>query len=117
VQYLADRIGVISHGHLIEEATPESLGGRDVRGAVISFRLPPALSGVELPTGPWDEPDHHDGEIIMRTDLPTQALLELTRWAVGLGTELDGLSVIRPSLEDAYLQLTSEATAGDSHGR
>ena len=117
VQYLADRVGVINHGHLIEEATPEGLGGRDVGGAVISFRLPPALSGVELPAGPWDGPEHHDGEIIIRTDLPTQALLELTRWAVGLGTELDGLSVIRPSLEDAYLQLTAEATAGDSHGR
>ncbi len=117
VQYLADRIGVMSHGRLIEEATPEGLGGRDVGGAVISFRLPPALSGVEFPAGPWAEPEHHDGEIIMRTEVPTQALLELTRWAVGLGAELDGLSVARPSLEDAYLQLTGGATAGSSRGR
>jgi ABC-2 type transport system ATP-binding protein len=56
VQYLADRVGVISHGRLIEEATPEGLGGRDVGGAVVSFRLPPALSGVELPAGPGKNP-------------------------------------------------------------
>jgi len=117
VQYLADRIGVMSHGRLIEEATPEGLGGRDIGAAVITFRLPAPLSGAELPAGPWDEPEHHDGEIIMRTELPTRALLELTSWAVGLGAELDGLSVVRPSLEDAYLRITAEATAGDGHGR
>ena len=89
VQHLADRIGVMSHGRLVEESTPDALGGRDIAGTVISFRLPAALAGAELPAGPWDEPERHDGEIIMRTDQPTRALLALTSWAVGLGMELD----------------------------
>jgi ABC-2 type transport system ATP-binding protein len=117
VQQLADRVGVVSHGHLVEEATPDALGGRDVAGTVISFRLPAALAGTELPAGPWDEPEYHDGEIIMRTDQPTRVLFELTRWATGLGAELEGLSVVRPSLEDAYLRITGESTVGDGHGR
>ena len=117
VQHLADRVGVMNHGRLVEESTPGALGGRDIAGTVISFRLPTALADAELPAGPWDEPEHHDGEIIIRTDQPTNVLLALTSWAAGLGMELEGLSVVRPSLEDAYLRITDEAAAGDGRGR
>ena len=57
VQRLANRVGVLSHGHLVEEATPGTLGGRDITGTVISFRLPAPLAAVPLPPGPWDEPE------------------------------------------------------------
>ncbi|HUK70580.1 MAG TPA: ABC transporter ATP-binding protein [Streptosporangiaceae bacterium] len=117
VQQLADRVGVMSHGHLVEESTPDALGGRDIAGTVISFRLPAKMAGEKLPTGPWDEPEHLDGEIVMRTDQPTRVLLALTRWAVGRGVELEGLSVVRPSLEDAYLQITGDASAGGRRDR
>ena len=117
VQHLADRIGVMSHGRLVEEATPDALGGRDIAGTVITFRLPPALARAELPAGPWDEPERHDGEIILRTDQPTRVMLALTSWAVGLGMELEELSVVRPSLEDAYLRITDESIAEDGRGQ
>jgi ABC-2 type transport system ATP-binding protein len=117
VQRLADRVGVMSNGHLVEESTPDALGGRDIAGTVISFRLPAALAGEELPAGPWDEPERRDGEIVMRTDQPTRVLAALTRWAVGRGVELEGLTVVRPSLEDAYLQITGDARPGDRDGR
>jgi ABC-2 type transport system ATP-binding protein len=41
---------------------------------------------------------------------PTSLLHALTSWAVGRGGVLDGLTVERPSLEDVYLQLTSDST-------
>lgn len=117
VQRLADRVGVLSHGHLVEEATPGTLGGRDVTGTVISFRLPAALAGTALPPGPWDEPEFREGVIVMRTDQPTRVLAALTQWAVGHGAELEELSVVRPSLEDAYLQITSPDGTGGHHVR
>jgi ABC-type multidrug transport system ATPase subunit len=117
VQQLADRVGVMSHGHLVEESTPDALGGRDIAGTVISFLLPAALAGIELPAGPWDEPERHGRQVIMHTDQPTRVLLELTRWAIGHGAELEALSVVRPSLEDAYLQITGEAATGNRSGR
>ena len=117
VQRLADRIGVMRHGRLVEESTPDALGGRDAAGTVISFRLPAALADADLPAGPWDEPQRHGGEIIMRTGQPTRVLLALTSWAVGQGAELEALTVVRPSLEDAYLRITDETAAGDGSGR
>ena len=117
VQRLADRIGVMRHGRLVEESTPDALGGRDAAGTVISFRLPAALAGADLPAGPWNEPERRAGEIIMRTGHPTRVLLALTSWAVGQGAELEALTVVRPSLEDAYLRITDETAAGDGSGR
>ncbi|HYA51160.1 MAG TPA: ABC transporter ATP-binding protein [Streptosporangiaceae bacterium] len=117
VQQLADRVAVMSHGHLIEESTPDALGGRDVSGTVISFRLPRQLHARDLPAGPWDQPEDRPGEFTMHTDEPTRVLLALTRWAVGHGVELPGLTVVRPSLEDVYLRITGQAGigAGDGH--
>ncbi len=37
----------------------------------------------------------------------------LTGWATAMGRELDGLQVMRPSLEDVYLELVGEEGAGD----
>lgn len=112
VQQLADRVGVLIHGHLVEESTPDALGGRDVAGTVISFRLPSRLWAADLPGGPWDQPADRAGEYSMHTDEPTRVLAALTQWAVGHGVELPQLTVVRPSLEDVYLRITGRAGAG-----
>ena len=117
VQCLADRVGVMSHGHLVEESTPDALGGRDIAGTLVSFRLPAALRAADLPVGPWDLLEDRDGDITMHTDEPTRVLFTLTKWAVGQGVELEGLTVARPSLEDAYLRITDEASLGGHSGR
>jgi ABC-2 type transport system ATP-binding protein len=46
--------------------------------------------------------------VVIETDTPTQALHQLTDWAIGRGHVLAGLMVERPSLEDVYLELTRE---------
>jgi ABC-2 type transport system ATP-binding protein len=48
-----------------------------------------------------------DGALELRPEDPTRALHNLTGWALERGVELDGLEVIRPSLEDVYVGLTS----------
>ena len=44
--------------------------------------------------------------VLVETGRPTEALHQLTDWALRRGTVLAGLTVDRPSLEDVYLQLT-----------
>ena len=41
------------------------------------------------------------------TDQPTRLVHALTGWAIDAGFVFDELSVSRPSLEDAYLELVS----------
>ena len=51
--------------------------------------------------------DHQEGDLGVRgRHALTRALHQPTGWALERSICLDGLSVVRPSLEDAYLQLT-----------
>jgi ABC-2 type transport system ATP-binding protein len=80
---LADRVAVINAGKIVEIATPETLGGRHLAKATIS----------------WNE----EGKIQSKlSDNPTSDVLELSKRFNG---EIPELSVTRPSLEDIYLTM------------
>ncbi len=106
-QFLADRVAVIAAGRIVAEGPPSSLGGRDRAGSRVSFRLAP---GTALPeemayvTGP-------DGRLELVAEDLTATLHNLTSWAVERGIELDDLSILRPTLEDVYLELTGGSRA------
>jgi ABC-2 type transport system ATP-binding protein len=107
-QNLADRVVVLAGGRIVAEGSPETLAGRDVAEAVISFRLPSGLSASDLPDGLPSEVAVRDNHVSLRTKTPTRALNVLTGWAMARGEELEALLVSRPSLEDVYLQLTGD---------
>jgi ABC-2 type transport system ATP-binding protein len=81
---LADRVAVICDGVIVAQGRPADLGGRVTAGAVVS----------------WQGRDGHRRE---RTQEPTRLVAEL---AARFGGEVPELTVTRPSLEDAYLELT-----------
>jgi ABC-2 type transport system ATP-binding protein len=108
-QNLADRVAIMAAGRIVAEGDPDSLGGRDVAEAVVSFRLP---NGARLADLPGDLPDglrQEEDLVLLRTTAPTRALHILTGWALARGEELEALAVTRPSLEDVYLRLTGAA--------
>lgn len=82
-EHLADRVGVIAGGRILEVATPATLGGRAKAATRVSW-----LENGLVHT--------------LDTDEPTRAITELAARHEG---EIDGLTVTRPSLEDAYLDM------------
>ncbi|WP_435612128.1 ABC transporter ATP-binding protein [Streptomyces sp. bgisy159] len=106
-QELADRVAVVSDGRIVAEGTPATLGGRDTARARIRFTLPPGTSVADLPVAAVPEAD---GRVTVEAEEATGVLHRLTRWALGRGTVLTGLTVERPTLEDVYLRLTDRAT-------
>jgi ABC-2 type transport system ATP-binding protein len=87
-EQLADRVAVLREGAIIREGRPAELTGGEV---VTEIRY---RRGGE--------------EVVERTSDPTRRLHELTAEAIERGEELDRLEVRRPTLEDVYLELTSE---------
>jgi len=80
---LADRVAVINAGRILDIATPQTLGGRHLAKAIIS----------------WSE----DGRVQkIESDNPTEEVIEL---AARFGGNIPELSVARPSLEDIYLTM------------
>src|SRR5689334_13218926 len=83
-EQLADRVAVLRAGEIVREGAPSELTGASAQ-TEIRFR--------------------RNGEVIVeRTGEPTQRLHELIH-EFG-GTEIEGLEVRRPTLEDVYLELT-----------
>jgi len=105
-QHLADRVAVIAAGRIVAEGTPATLAGRDTARARVRFRLP---GGVEPPAD-LGEPSDPDGFVEFAPEDLTRALHSLTGWAIEHAVALDELRILRPSLEDVYLELTSPAT-------
>ncbi|RZS87089.1 ABC-2 type transport system ATP-binding protein [Motilibacter rhizosphaerae] len=87
-EHLADRVGVIARGGIVEVATPQTLGGRQDAPAVVR----------------WTDPVEGPREI--RTTEPTRTVRELA--ARFDGAEVPGLLVQRPTLEDTYLRMIGE---------
>ncbi|MEV6963528.1 ABC transporter ATP-binding protein [Hamadaea sp. NPDC051192] len=84
---LADRVGVIAGGRMLEVATPASLGGRNTGQTTVSWRA-------------------SDGSLRSEeTGAPTAVVQRLS---AEFGGEVPELVVHRPSLEDIYLKMIGE---------
>jgi ABC-2 type transport system ATP-binding protein len=83
---LADRVGVIARGRLIEVAVPAVLGGRETAAAVVS----------------WTENGTRKNA---QTATPTAFVRELAARFPG---EVPDLAVARPTLEDVYLRMIGD---------
>jgi ABC-2 type transport system ATP-binding protein len=106
-QELADRVAIIKGGVIVAEGAPQDLAGPSARETEILFEPPAAVELHELPGGPAAEIGH-DGRARLRTNAPTRLLAELCGWAAAKGIELERLEVLRPSLEEIYLEIVGE---------
>ena len=88
---LADRVGVVSGGRLVDVAPPAELGAQLRREATVRWREGPA----------WRE---------VRTGSPSLVLRDLL---AATPHEVPGLSVTRPGLEDVYLRLVGATPGGE----
>jgi ABC-2 type transport system ATP-binding protein len=89
-QVLADRVAIIKDGTILAEGPPATLRAGDA-----PYRVTWRVNG--------SAPE------MRRTDDPTALLHELTGAALARGERLEDLSVMRPSLEEVYLELTAAA--------
>jgi ABC-2 type transport system ATP-binding protein len=93
-QALCDRVAIVKDGRILAIGAPAQLGV----GASTRYRVS------------WRD---DGGELVEReTGDPTALLHQLTSAALARGVGLEDLSVTRPSLEDVYLELTTEHQDG-----
>ena len=85
-EQLADRVAVLLDGRIVREGTPAELTGGNSE-TEIRYR-------------------QNGREVVIHTTEPTRLLHELTEKALADGSELEGLEVRRPTLEDVYLLIT-----------
>jgi ABC-2 type transport system ATP-binding protein len=92
--YLADRVGIITHGHLVALDTPSGLrSAKD--GAIVS----------------WEQGGKKHEK---STTTPTALVRDLIAKHANSSGEVPGLSVRRPTLEDTYLGLVGHGSETES---
>jgi ABC-2 type transport system ATP-binding protein len=103
--HLADRIIILRQGEIVAQGTSGEL--RDSLGEVthIAFRVPADarldLLGVEA-----DVSTHLDGALVRIASKSAQADLgRVLHWADGQALELADLEVVRPTLDDVFVEL------------
>jgi ABC-2 type transport system ATP-binding protein len=89
-QELSDRVAIIKDGRILAIGTPGELGVGAAQRVRVSWR--------------GEDGELHEREV----DDPTQLLHDLTAEALARGGAVRELTVVRPSLEDVYLELTAE---------
>ena len=104
-QALADRVAIIVNGRIVAEGPPGALVGAEATRTMIRFS---SVAGVPALRGA-DEIAEQAGITTIRSDDPIPLLNELTGWAMNSHTPLADLTVMRPTLEDVYLELTKDA--------
>jgi len=107
VEYLADRVVIISAGKVVAEGTPETLAGREKAAAVVRFQLP---ASVGLPEQLRTKARIEGSSVEVETQDPTRTMYEITSWAIANSIVLEGLELSRPTLEDVYLEITKDAS-------
>jgi ABC-2 type transport system ATP-binding protein len=82
-----------------------------VDGCIVKIGPPSALMG----TTSRAEIRYRRGAdtVVIETDEPTRVLHDLTAEALAAGEELAGLEVLRPTLEDVYLELVDGETSAE----
>jgi ABC-2 type transport system ATP-binding protein len=90
-QALADRVAIIKDGTILAEGPPGAL-----RGGGAPYRVRWRVNGSAQER---------------ETDDPTTLLHALTAEVLARGERLEDLTVDRPSLEDVYLELTTDEAA------
>ena len=108
-QALADRVVVLAGGVVAGQGSPAAIGGRESALDRIAFTLPDGCAAADLPA---PAATAGNGRVVIETAAVTRTLQLLTAWALERGTELAGLTVGRPSLEEVYLELTEHDGRG-----
>jgi ABC-2 type transport system ATP-binding protein len=115
---LADRIAVIAAGRIIAQGTPQTLGDRQLSVAHIAFTPPEDSKLGDLPAALTTHADRTpEGRIVLPSSSVAADLHALSGWALEHGLELDDLEVHRPTLEDVYLDLTTDGHTTDNRQR
>jgi len=105
---LAGRVGIIDHGKIVAEGTPDDLKrslGSDVIVAMVDGPAEAACEAVRAVLG-VDQVDEHGSELTVRVADGSAALSPVAVALDGCGVTVRSLTLRTPTLDDVFLELT-----------
>jgi len=106
---LCDRIAIIDGGRIIALGTPQEIRARTTGSSAVEVLLEAPLPEGELPTLPEGDKltlSEDRRTLKMGSAKPAKALVAALKWLDQRGVEVADVQMRRPSLEDAFIELT-----------
>ncbi len=109
---LCDRVAIVDEGLIVAMGTPREIQERALAHATIEVDLGTPLGDVAMPQ--WPEADEvivdaRRMRIAVTTGRPARIVIEMVKWLDQKNVELVDIRIKRPSLEDAFIELTGKS--------
>jgi ABC-2 type transport system ATP-binding protein len=109
---LCDRVAIIDEGRIVAMGTPRQI--QDKALAQSSIELDCAQPMAEKPLPSWTGAektslDETRTRISVTSNRPARTVVEMVKWLDEEGIELADIRIKRPSLEDAFIELTGKS--------
>jgi ABC-2 type transport system ATP-binding protein len=108
---LCDRVAIVDEGRIVAMGTPREIQDRALASSTIELELAQPFAG-DLPQCPdWEKAtlDDSGARLSVASRKPARAVINLVKWLDASGLELADIRIRRPSLEDAFIELTGKS--------
>ena len=109
---ICDRVAIVDEGRIVAMGTPREIQDRAAGESTIEIECAAPLDGMELPA--WRDADKvtlDEGRtrISVVSRRPARSIVDMMKWLEEKGIELADIRIKRPSLEDAFIELTGKS--------
>ena len=109
---LCDRVAIVDEGRIIAMGAPQEIQARALGHSVIEIRCEqPLPDGDALLWRDADRPVFSDDrrKLSVETSRPARTLVDMVKWIEAKGIDLSDIHLKRPTLEDAFIELTGKS--------
>jgi ABC-2 type transport system ATP-binding protein len=109
---LCDRVAIVDEGRIIAMGTPREIQQRTLAYSTIEIECAEPLPAGDLPAWRNAEKvtlDDRRTRIAVTSSRPAGAIVEMVKWLDEAGIELADIHIKRPSLEEAFIELTGKS--------
>jgi len=109
---LCDRVAIVDEGRIIALGTPREIQERTLSNSSIEIECGTPLPPGDLP--PWQGAekvtlDDRRVRITVVSTRPARTIVDMVKWLDEKGIELADIHIKRPSLEEAFIELTGKS--------
>ncbi len=109
---LCDRVAIIDEGRIVAFGTPREIQERTLSTSIIEIELEQPLANGDLPC--WQDTEKcslDDARLRMAVTSrrPARTVVDMVKWLDECGAELSDIRIKRPSLEEAFIELTGKS--------
>jgi ABC-2 type transport system ATP-binding protein len=109
---LCDRVAIVDEGRIVAIGSPREIQEKVLAHSTIEIELAGPLGDVALPHWPLADQvavDERRMKIFVTTGRPARIVIDMVKWLDEKGVELSDIRIKRPSLEDAFIELTGKS--------